>query len=136
MMIREEEAQDVAAIRSVVEAAFGRPDEANLVDQLRTNADSVISLIALDDGCTVGHVLFSKMEAPFPALGLAPVSVLPDRQREGIGSRLIREGLAMAEKAGKACSSWATPPTTGASALIRIARPALARPTPGLISWF
>jgi putative acetyltransferase len=53
-----------------------------------TAGDSVFSLVAVDDGTVVGHAMFSRMKAPFPALALGPVAVLPERQRMGVGSRL------------------------------------------------
>jgi putative acetyltransferase len=93
MIIRAEEPTDSAGIRNVVEEAFSTLLEARLVDQLRADGNSVISLVAADDGRIVGHVQFSNMIAPFRALGLGPVSVLPSRQRRGIGSRMIRAGL-------------------------------------------
>jgi putative acetyltransferase len=92
-VIRDEQPEDIAAVRALVTAAFGQPAEADLVDRLRADGDSVISLVAVDDGLIVGQVLFSRMSAPFRALALAPVSVLPERQNAGIGSRLIRAGL-------------------------------------------
>jgi putative acetyltransferase len=100
MLIRDEEAADITAIREVVETAFRQQLEARLVDQLRADGDGVISLVAVDDGKVVGHVLFSRMTAPFRALGLAPVSVAPDRQRSGVGSQLIRAGLERAADRG------------------------------------
>ncbi len=100
MHIRDEEPADRAAIREVVTAAFGQPLEADLVDRLRAEGDSVLSLVAMEEGRVVGHVLFSRMSAPFRALGLAPVAVMPDRQRAGIGSRLIRIGLERAAEDG------------------------------------
>jgi putative acetyltransferase len=96
MLIRPETFSDVAAIYRVVEAAFARPAEAALVDALRDAGDLTLSLVARDDDRIVGHVAFSKMQAPFPALGLGPIAVVPDRQRGGIGGQLIREGLALA----------------------------------------
>ena len=100
VLIRREAADDIAAIREIVEAAFGQPDEARLVDRLRGDGDAVISAVAVEDGGVVGHILFSKMAAPFPALGLAPVSVRPDRQGSGIGSALIRWGIGKAAEGG------------------------------------
>jgi putative acetyltransferase len=100
MIVRDEQRADRAAVRAVVEAAFGQPDEADLVDRLRAAGDSVIALVAEDAGRIVGHVVFSKMKAPFRALGLAPVSVSPDRQKAGIGGRLIRDGLERARGQG------------------------------------
>jgi putative acetyltransferase len=100
MMVRDERPEDRPAIRAVVAAAFARSLEADLVDRLRSDGDSVISLVALDAGRMVGHVMFSRMAAPFRALGLAPVAVVPDRQRRGIGSRLIRDGLERAAAGG------------------------------------
>ena len=100
MVIRDEQTDDRGAIREVVEAAFRRKDEADLVDRLRNDGDGVISLVAVEDIEIVGHVLLSKMTAPFRALGLAPVSVRPHRQRSGIGSQLIRAALEQAKAQG------------------------------------
>lgn len=100
MLIRDEHPDDLPAIRAVVEAAFGQRQEADLVERLRAEGDAVISLVAVDGGKVVGYVLFSEMTAPFRALALAPVSVAPERQCSGIGSRLIRAGLSRSEKDG------------------------------------
>lgn len=100
MIMRDEAPGDIAAIRALVEAAFGRVEEAALVDRLREDGDSALSLVAVDGAEVVGHVLFSRMAAPFPCLGLAPMSVQPGRQRSGIGSALIREGLARVRQQG------------------------------------
>jgi putative acetyltransferase len=93
MLIRDEGPADAPAIRAVVEAAFGQSLEADLIDRLRADGDAAVSLVAIDGGAVVGHVLLSRMAAPFRALGLAPVAVAPNRQRSGIGSRLVRAGL-------------------------------------------
>jgi putative acetyltransferase len=100
MIVREETPKDISAVKLVHEAAFGQLAEAVLVDALRVSGDAVISLVAEDDGEIVGHVLFSKLPAPERCLALAPVSVVPSRQNQGIGSKLIREGLARAKKEG------------------------------------
>ncbi len=100
LLIRDEEPSDRAEIRGLVTAAFAGEAEADLVERLRIDGAIELSLIALADGRLVGQALFSRMRAPFRALGLAPVSVLPARQRAGIGSRLIRAGLARAADAG------------------------------------
>lgn len=96
MIIRPERSGDAAAIAALVEGAFASPGEARLIDRLRADGDVVMSLVAVEDGAIVGHALLSRMEAPFRALGLAPVSVAPDRQRRGIGAMLIRAALAEA----------------------------------------
>jgi putative acetyltransferase len=103
--VREERAGDAAAIGSVHLAAFPTPTEANLVEQLRSDGDITASLIAIDDGEIVGHVLFSRMsvEADGQQLhgwGLAPLSVVPDRQRTGIGSALVEAGIDRARATG------------------------------------
>lgn len=100
MIVREENCDDVAAVRHIVIAAFGQEDEADLVDGLRASEDAVISLVAEENGEIVGHVLFSKLVAPEQCIALAPVSVTPARQKQEIGSRLIREGLDRARKDG------------------------------------
>lgn len=86
-----------AAIRDVHLAAFGRPEEADLVDRLRADGHALVSLVAELGHRVVGHVLFSRMwirqSALIDAVALAPVAVLPEHQREGIGARLIEHGL-------------------------------------------
>jgi putative acetyltransferase len=100
MIVRSEMPADVAAIRAVEEAAFRQPAEAQLVDDLRDAGDSIFSLVAVEGETVIGHVMLSRLKAPFPALALAPVAVRPERQRSGVGSQLIREGIARAEAAG------------------------------------
>lgn len=85
------------SIHGVVSAAFGRPDEADLVRQLRDDGDVVLELAAFEGDTVLGHILFSPLTvqpATVSIAALAPVSVLPARQNQGIGSALIREGLA------------------------------------------
>ncbi len=105
MIIREEQAEDRADVAKVHRLAFGREDEGRLVEALRDGDHARISLVAEDGGRIVGHVLFSALSLAAPdgaldALSLAPVAVVPDRQREGIGSMLIREGLRTCEGRG------------------------------------
>jgi putative acetyltransferase len=109
MIIRRENSGSIderQSIRTVNEAAFGGPDEAELVDNLREHGFTLISLVAEGDNGIVGHVLFSRMwiESPgglVPAVALAPVAVLPEYQRRGIGERLIRKGLALLRDRGE-----------------------------------
>jgi putative acetyltransferase len=100
MIIRTELRGDEAAVASVVARAFGQADEARLVEQLRADGDAAISLVALLDDLVVGHVMLSRMLAPFRALGLAPLSVEPEHQRTGIGRALVGEALSLAGKQG------------------------------------
>src|SRR6185369_9113706 len=100
MIVRLETTGDVVAIRAIAEAAFLQSAEAQLVDDLRDAGDSVFSLVAVEGETIVGHAMFSRLQAPFPALALGPVAVLPGRQRMGVGSRLIREGIVGCEAAG------------------------------------
>jgi putative acetyltransferase len=106
--VRRERPEDRAAIRQVNTLAFGRPDEANLVGALRGSGKAVLSLVAVEDERIVGHILFSPVtidtgDRILPALGLAPMAVVPDRQRCGIGSRLVTAGLAECRNAGYHC---------------------------------
>ncbi|MBI1237997.1 MAG: GNAT family N-acetyltransferase [Alphaproteobacteria bacterium] len=93
------------AVRYIEEAAFGQPDEANLVSALVRDGDAIFSLVAEVDGKLLGHALFSALAVIFEdrierALALAPVAVLPEHQRQGIGSALIRDGLGRAAATG------------------------------------
>jgi putative acetyltransferase len=93
MIIRDARREDGPAIRELVTRAFGREEEAALVDGLVRDRDAEISLVVETQGVLVGHVLLSRMTAPFRALALAPVSVAPPHQRRGVGSALIREAI-------------------------------------------
>lgn len=98
MNVRLEDLDDAAAVRRVNEAAFGRRDEADLVDRLRAQSDGYFALVAVDHDEVIGHIAFTPISidppaAKLSAVGLAPMAVLPDRQREGIGSMLVSEGL-------------------------------------------
>jgi len=96
--IRAETTADIAAIHTVEALAFGREGEAILVDNLRELNQEFISLVASDAETLVGHICFSRVSiegSPEAGrlLALAPLAVLPDRQRQGIGSILVEEGL-------------------------------------------
>jgi putative acetyltransferase len=98
VVVRPEEPDDHDAVYCVSQLAFGRRDEADLVDRLRAAGKAIVSLVAADAGRIVGHILFSPVSvkssgADCSAVGLAPMAVLPNRQREGIGSFLVRRGL-------------------------------------------
>ena len=101
MLIRDESPSDEAAIRALVEAAFrdktfSHQTEHFIVDALRRMDALSLSLIAEEAGVVVGHVAFSPIAIdgrPTDWYALGPVAVAPDRQRAGIGSALIREGL-------------------------------------------
>ena len=102
--IRPERPEDASQVRHVNELAFGQPTEADLVDRLRQACTETLSLVAEDD-TVVGHILFTPVvieSADHRVLGtgLAPMAVLPDRQRQGIGSQLVRRGLDMLRERG------------------------------------
>lgn len=94
--IRQSRDEDLRAIRSVVERAFERRAEADLVEALLDEPVATISLVAEEGGSIVGHVLFSELGGLDGAMALAPVAVAPERQKRGIGSTLIASALAAA----------------------------------------
>ena len=92
--VRAERPCEAAAIERVHTLAFGQPDEARLVRRLHAEGYTTVSLTAVDGADVVGHVLFSRLSvAGLEAVSLTPVAVVPDRQRQGIGSALITRGL-------------------------------------------
>jgi putative acetyltransferase len=108
LCIRWERPEDILAIREVHELAFGRPAEADIVDVLRASGKATLSLVAVEDDRIVGHILFSPVtidagDRTFPAVGLAPMAVLPEWQRRGIGSQLVETGLLECRNAGYDC---------------------------------
>lgn len=108
MVIRREEARDEGAIYEVVKNAFATAEhtdgnEHDLVNALRKGRAYIpeLSLVAEIDGKIVGHILFTRAEVGDAAvLALAPLSVLPEYQRQGVGTALIREGHRLARELG------------------------------------
>lgn len=105
LIIRPETAVDAAAVYEVESAAFGRPDEADLIRKLQQSGIELISLVACLDEQVVGHILFSPVtvrneEGAFMAVALGPLAVVPVRQQKGIGSQLCRAGLDACLQAG------------------------------------
>lgn len=108
MIIRKEEAKDYEIVCLLVKKAFESAEhsdgnEQDLVNALR-KGDSFIpelSLVAEIDRKIVGHIIFTKaILGDKTVLALAPLSVLPEYQRKGIGMALIKEGHRIAEKLG------------------------------------
>ena len=98
VIVRAERPDDAAAVRRVNELAFGSRLEADLVERLRLSCPDAVSLVADDEGALVGHILFTPVvveigERCVAGMGLAPMAVAPDRQRQGIGSMLIGKGI-------------------------------------------
>lgn len=101
MIIREAQPSDLKDVLSVERAAFNANEEAELVMDLLgdDSAKPLLSLLAYDQGQAVGHILFTKAQldsAPEVSVYLlAPLAVVPDWQRKGVGSALIKRGLSL-----------------------------------------
>ncbi|MBV8251049.1 MAG: N-acetyltransferase [Chitinophaga sp.] len=105
MNILKEETKHIADVQRVVTAAFGRAEEAQLVAALRHSNAFIpeLSLVAVEGEQVTGHILFTRCSignSRLPVLALAPVAVLPDQQRKGIGEALILAGLRKAKELG------------------------------------
>ena len=98
MLIREEVPSDAAAIAALNRAAFGGGYEADLIARLRADRLVIASLVAQVRAKIVGHILFSMLPTEMDgrtirAAALAPMAVQPELQNQGIGSKLVEEGL-------------------------------------------
>jgi putative acetyltransferase len=101
--IREEGPEDAQAVHEVHMQAFDQTLEADLVDKLRQGCDDLFALVAVMEGRIVGHILFSPAaiegeEQRVQGMALAPMAVLPEYQRQGIGSQLVQAGIEALKK--------------------------------------
>jgi putative acetyltransferase len=107
VLIRRCDPANREAVRRIHAEAFRRPEdpsetpaEVRLVDELTDAGDVVpaLSLVAVRDGELIGHVVCSKATVgAHPAVGLGPIAVLPDFQRQGVGDALMHAVLAAAD---------------------------------------
>jgi len=102
LTIREEQPSDIPAIHALTRAAFAKAihsggNEQHIVDALRADGDLTLSLVATNmDEAIVGHIAFSPVtisDGTQGWFGAGPVSVMPTRQRTGIGSQLAEDGI-------------------------------------------
>jgi len=106
IIIRSEMPNDIVMIRKVNEAAFDTRAEAILVDGLRDEGAISISLVAILKEKIIGHILFSPVvieseNSSLHVVGLGPMSVLPEHQCRGIGSKLVVAGLELCRSRGQ-----------------------------------
>ena len=103
LWIRPATPEDADTITALTDAAFGTPEEAQIIAQLAQDGDGLASLVAHNDREILGHIQFFKIwvDGADIACGLGPVSAHPDVQKRGIGSGLIRFGLTLMEGAGR-----------------------------------
>ena len=110
--IRQETKEDYEIVYALVKQAFAQAEhcdgnEQDLVAALRKSRAFVpeLSLVAERDGEIAGHILFTEAMVGFETvLALAPLSVLPRFQRQGIGTALVLEGHRIARKLGHSYS--------------------------------
>jgi putative acetyltransferase len=102
--LRAETPADYEAIAAVTTAAFGKRQEARLVEAVRASDRFVpeLSLVAEAGAEIVGHVLLSYVDlGDRRVLELGPMSVSPANQRRGVGGKLVREALRRADERGE-----------------------------------
>ncbi len=105
VQIRPEIPNDIDPVRKINTDAFETDAEAGLVDALRDSGIPLISLVAEADEKIVGHILFSPVTlsgkgTDLKIAGLAPMAVMPDHQKQGVGQALVKEGLKQCESKG------------------------------------
>ena len=98
---RESVRRDIDAIEALYPEAFPDEDLVPLVRDLPRDGPSVLSLVAIADSQLVGHVMFTRCSvSDTSAALLGPLAVAPARQKQGIGSAIVRDGLRRMEEAG------------------------------------
>jgi putative acetyltransferase len=107
IVIRRERADDGPAVRAVLQVAFSRSAEADIVEEVRASGDIILALVAEQSGVIAGYAAFPRLELDLgervvPVAGLGPIGVVPALQRQGIGSALIRDGIVRLRARGEA----------------------------------
>ncbi|KQQ79618.1 N-acetyltransferase [Aureimonas sp. Leaf324] len=100
IVLREMAPGELILVETIHATAFGRDEEARLPHAIVSAGYDVISVVAVDGDYFVGHALFTALDGAEKALALGPVAIVPDRQGEGIGARLVRYGLDLARQRG------------------------------------
>ena len=100
LIIRPATEHDTADVREIEIRAFGRNEEADLVDSLVIASVPTISLLAECDGVPIGHILLTEIKAPLRSLALAPLAVVPEYREMLVGTQLVRAGIAASSAAG------------------------------------
>src|SRR5262249_35292730 len=104
----QESRTDYKAIRQLNDAAFGSPEESQLIDKLRTGGKALLSLVAEENGDVIGHIFFSRLQIAqpsgpsLPAVALAPMCVSSVHQKKGVGGALIQQGIRILRQRGEA----------------------------------
>lgn len=106
IVIRKEEEKDYKQVYEVNKLAFQQKNESILIEKIRKGENFIpdLSLVAEIDNRIVGHILFSKIkivgDSIFESIALAPMAVIPVFQKQGVGSKLIKKGMAKAKELG------------------------------------
>ena len=106
LTIRTEGEKDYERVYEINKLAFQQEDESKLIENIRKGENFIpeLSLVAEIDNQIVGHILFSKIQiigsSVFESLALAPMAVIPDLQKQGIGTALINKGMKKAKEMG------------------------------------
>ena len=108
LKIRQENENDYDEVYNVVKKAFETAEhsdgnEQDLVVSLRKSDNFIpeLSLVAIDDNKIVGYILFTKIKiGKYEELALAPLGILPEYQKQGIGGKLIMQGHKIAKELG------------------------------------
>jgi predicted N-acetyltransferase YhbS len=104
--IRQEVKEDYKRVFKITKLAFGQEKESKLIEKIRKGPNFVpeLSLVAEKNNEIVGHILFSKMkivgESEYETLMLAPLAVIPELQKQGIGGKLVKKGIEKAIELG------------------------------------
>ena len=104
IIIQKELPENYLAVREILITCFKSDAESKLVVTLRNNDKAILSLVAVQNGEVVGHVMFTPVTTSpssiAKGLGLAPLAVKPEYQKHGIGAKLVEEGLRLCLELG------------------------------------
>lgn len=102
MNIRKEEEKDYKEIKHINDLCFNGEYESKLISNIRAGKNFILSLVAEENGEIIGHIMYSRIKiGKVDSTSLAPMCVIPEYQKTGVGSELIKKSFEVLKEMGE-----------------------------------